>query len=968
VSEVLQISAPKNPTTAETGLQNFAIGSRRFSGSLIHRFSHLLPFMQILEELGTFIISVALAVVLIGVATVMLYYFNPQQPLDHAKAAFYPLVKPLNATHVWLGVKFSADKVEVVELKYQYRWRWVDVPVARFTADRAVWLNATDGRPVAAPCSANVTVATRCGPAARSLSFTPVCIQREEGVWVDLTGIKLAMEAYARFLAECYAMANTPVLTAYYRVEPGGTSPDMLYVELKNIWREPLVLIMTSDLNTVNNLLSGRVLPYPEYAPGRGLPYPVLLEPNEVIRLSSDLLHWPVVNAPGFSDAGWHRWIYLDAFVHSLELWTNGVPAYNNTGMPAYVKTPQGYYINLTTHTITADPNCRPAQQLPQFSPGYNHWEGWVRLDCSWVRVRNTAPGVTEYTTIYVMKVPLSGSWAPNHRLYIFALPASELKLFGGWFNRTTKVSGDRVNITTVVRNGTQTVGLGVALPYVLYPAVLWPQSDGTLLLQWLPTSAPAADPKYVRNASLAPGQAYVITAPGSGARILYADGDVWIASMKTLYGIKLTFGSRLPIGSVQVYSDIGCSYPESVEPGGVLACTQSRYSEITDNLRSWSARCDYSAPLGNVAAEDTGQRREEYDFAKKRYVNYWLLNVSMYTLNGLRYLGQVWAPDDVDYACSYGRFTFSLKDGGYGHCCFWVERNKPRWSCTRRGTAFTLKAELNNDKLYIYRDGRVAAVVSDWRSVPAVRSVLVQWKMPKELPEPSAAAFVIDHDSFDPLNQHNAARGVRTAYRGGEEKASVPYAIRADLRGSLVYFVNATADYRAKLVTASNNRQYVRASWAQTLHVYYLGQYLGQPFNQFLRERLTRDRLTAYDAIYAVTYHEPLSDVPGGGSASQPDSYCIPRKEYGTPAEAEITSLSINGDTARGTFSAIIPVREYGCGQVRRYNITKPIHTFWTQTQGLGITDDQGNICIGNDIIAEGRIIICNTSINQRR
>jgi hypothetical protein len=926
--------------------------------------------MRILEELGTFVVSLALAVVLIGVAAVMLYYFNPQQPVDHAKAAFYPLVKPLNATHVWLGVKPSADRVEVVELKYQYRGRWVDVPVARLTADRAVWLNTTDGRPAAVPCSANVTVATRYGTAARSLSFTPVCIQREEGVWVDLTGIKLAMEAYARFLAEYYAMANTPVLTAYYRVEPGGTSPDMLYVELKNIWKEPLVLIMTSDLNTVNNLLSGRVLPYPEYAPGRSLPYPVLLEPNEVIRLSSNLLHWPVVNAPGFSDAGWHRWIYLDAFVHSLELWTNGVPAYNGSSVPAYVKTPQGYYINLTTHTIAADPNCRPAQQLPQFSPGYNHWEGWVRLDCSWVRVKNTAPGVTEYTTIYVMKVPLSGGWAPNRRLYIFALPASELKLFGGWFSRTTKVSGNRVNITTVVKNGTQTVGLGMALPYVLYSAVLWPQSDGTLLLQWLPTSAPAADPKYVKNATLAPGQAYTITMSGGGARILYADGDVWIAYIRTKAGIRYTyaisFGSRLPIGSIQMCGGTGCSYPQSVEPGGVLACTQYGDSEIDDSTPSWSVRCDYDAPLNNVAAKNTGQRKSEYDFAKKRYVNYWLLNVSMYTLNGVRYLGQVWAPDDKDYACSYGRFTFSLKDGGYGHCCFWVEDNKPQWSCTRRGTAFTLKAELNNDKLYIYRDGREVAVISDWRDVPAVRSVVVQWKTPKELPEPSAAAFVIDRDGFDPLNQHCAARGMRTAYRGGEEKASVPYAIRADLRGSLVYFVNATADYRSRYVTASDGKKYVRASWAQTLHVYYLGQYHGQPFNQFLRERLTRDRLTAYDAIYAVTYHEPLSDVPGGGSASRPDGVCVPRKEYGDPAEAKVTDLSINGDTARGTFSVIIPVREYGCGQARQYNITKPIDTFWTKTEGLGITDDQGNICIGNNINAQ--TISCNTGNNQQQ
>ena len=258
-------------------------------------------------------------------------------------------------------------------------------------------------------------------------------------------------------------------------------------------------------------------------------------------------------------------------------------------------------------------------------------------------------------------------------------------------------------------------------------------------------------------------------------------------------------------------------------------------------------------------------------------------------------------------------------------------------------------------------------AVVSDWRNVPAERSVVVQWKMPKELPEPSATAFLIDNDGFDPLNQHNAVRGVRLTHRGGEDKFSVPYAIRADLRGSLVYFVNATADHKYNSVTASNGKKYYRVSWAQTLYVHYLGQYLGQPFNQFLRERLTSDRLTAYDAIYAVTYAEPwYYEGPGGGSASQPDGVCVPRKEYGEPVDAKVTDLSINGDTATGTFSAIIPVREYGCGQVGQYNITKPIRTFYTQTQGLGITDDQGNICVGNNIIAE--TISCNTGNNQKK
>jgi hypothetical protein len=173
--------------------------------------------MQILEELGTFVVSLALAVALLGVAAVLLYYFNPQQPLDHAKAAFYPLVKPLNATHVWLGVKPSADKVEVVELKYQYRGRWTDVPVARLTADSAVWLNTTDGRPVAVPCFANVTVATRYGTAARSLSFTPVCLHRGSVDVADVTEVFRQLADYASYVANYVLYKSIPAITAYLR-------------------------------------------------------------------------------------------------------------------------------------------------------------------------------------------------------------------------------------------------------------------------------------------------------------------------------------------------------------------------------------------------------------------------------------------------------------------------------------------------------------------------------------------------------------------------------------------------------------------------------------------------------------------------------------------------------------------------------------------------------------------------------
>jgi hypothetical protein len=125
-------------------------------------------------------------------------------------------VKPINATHVWLGVKPSADKVEVVELKYQYRGSWFDVPVGKFTADRAVWLNATDGRPVAVPCSANVTVATRYGTASRAVSFTPVCLSKLPQFRDDLTVLLEQMVSYGSYVLDYVAYKSTPVLTAYF--------------------------------------------------------------------------------------------------------------------------------------------------------------------------------------------------------------------------------------------------------------------------------------------------------------------------------------------------------------------------------------------------------------------------------------------------------------------------------------------------------------------------------------------------------------------------------------------------------------------------------------------------------------------------------------------------------------------------------------------------------------------------------
>jgi hypothetical protein len=295
--------------------------------------------MLIVEELGTFVVALALAAALIGIAAVLLYYFNPQQPVDHAKAAFYPLVKPLNKTHVWLGVKPSADRLEVVELKYQYGGRWADVSVARLNADRAVWLNTTDGRPVAVPCSANVTVATRYGTASRAVSFTPVCLQRQPQIRDDLTVLLQQMVSYGSYVLDYVAYKSTPVLTAYFgfgsmhigfqNVAPfpymaargapagGGLWPPSAHA----------VSLTPGEHRNIGNIPSGE---------------PWFPTPNGTCRLIGS---WPIYDG----ECGvMYRWMNIYVYWNDvLEIWINNVRVYNGTppASAAEYTAPQGFTV-----------------------------------------------------------------------------------------------------------------------------------------------------------------------------------------------------------------------------------------------------------------------------------------------------------------------------------------------------------------------------------------------------------------------------------------------------------------------------------------------------------------------------------------------------------------------------------------------------------------------------------------------
>jgi hypothetical protein len=384
--------------------------------------------MQILEELGTFIISVALALTILGVAAILLYYFNPQQPVDYAKAAFYPLVKPLNATHVWLGVKPSADKVEVVELKYQYRGRWVDVPISRFTADRVVWLNATDGRPVAVPCSANVTVATRYGTASRAVSFTPVCLQRDRVDVAEVTEVFRQLTDYASYVANYVLYKSFPAITAYLRF-------GSIYVGIQNIAPFAFQVVQNASVSGWQ-------------------PWPPSYDAVDLLPLEAkDIWNGTSAEPLGSSNLSWgnvtsvmYRWISLvvDWNGSVLRIWVNNALAYNGTppqGAAAFTSL-QGFRITFTpidanTANVTLYyqrytyymPPCKclwnrgglvwdKAVSLIATKGRASSWSGWVKM----INVPAPNYGEAGFTrTIYVL--PPAPYLGGNKKLFGLVTP-----------------------------------------------------------------------------------------------------------------------------------------------------------------------------------------------------------------------------------------------------------------------------------------------------------------------------------------------------------------------------------------------------------------------------------------------------------------------------------------------------------------------------------------------------------------
>jgi len=171
------------------------------------------------EEATMLLVAVAIAGALLAVGAAVLAYFNPQQPADWGNALAYPLVRPLNKTHVQLGVRPLADYVEVEAVYYQHGETQTEMPI-RAVAKNATWL-LHGGRPAAVPCGANVTMITKYGTASRAISFAIVCLQNQRNV-VETETIYTMIRSYVQFVAEHTLYRDVPVIAAFF--SPGSWS------------------------------------------------------------------------------------------------------------------------------------------------------------------------------------------------------------------------------------------------------------------------------------------------------------------------------------------------------------------------------------------------------------------------------------------------------------------------------------------------------------------------------------------------------------------------------------------------------------------------------------------------------------------------------------------------------------------------------------------------------------------------
>ncbi|MEM0464985.1 hypothetical protein [Pyrobaculum sp.] len=187
-----------------------------------------------MHEVYTLALMVALAALIVATGGYVVWHFqNAEKVAEWGEAYVYPLARPLNTTHFWLGAQAAFADVQIKRVVVDD----VQYPGASAPAGRGVWLNYS-GKPLLVKCNSTVTFEVERGKASRALTFKAVCPtgERVRTVYAeDVAQIVREMNAFASMVFS--KLENTSLL-AVDVVDDGKYA----YIALYNTWKYPLLV------------------------------------------------------------------------------------------------------------------------------------------------------------------------------------------------------------------------------------------------------------------------------------------------------------------------------------------------------------------------------------------------------------------------------------------------------------------------------------------------------------------------------------------------------------------------------------------------------------------------------------------------------------------------------------------------------------------------------------------------------
>ncbi|MEM1890359.1 MAG: hypothetical protein QXN04_09485 [Pyrobaculum sp.] len=484
-----------------------------------------------MQEVFTLLAMAALAALIIAVGGIVVWHFqDAQKAADWAVAYVYPMAKPYNSTHFWLGAQAAFADVEISHVLVDNTTYLLGV---RAPQGRQVWLNYSGG-PLLVKCNSTVVFDVRAGSASRTLAFRAVCPKAslENAYFEDL---RTMLVSYASFVLDYVVHNHSALITAYFK-------SDGVYI--RNNWDRPLIVAVDPPIGAVYNDLTSATSSVS----------PIVLLPGEEYRLipmdTAGAVAFTLDNGTTLRLASHlSRWVYsqLEPHAGGWLLWINGVVAHNGSA-PAGGESPQGY-------PFAVWPN--GTYQLGDKTVISGRWDGWLAFKTEPPPVRGTVH--TTRTDKY--SVPYANV---NRRLTLYVYPGTQLSVSGSQYSVTVS-SNDTVVRTEMQRAGSASLfrGFGGASPFLAYEALA--VYNGTAVaVYWYDLRYDAYDPRGVyRDYLTAPGTK-IVRAPGrTGALVLYADSSIWVAVRDVdrywFRSIYMAFGtafdvSRLIINGREVF------------------------------------------------------------------------------------------------------------------------------------------------------------------------------------------------------------------------------------------------------------------------------------------------------------------------------------------------------------------------------------------------------------------------------